>query len=104
MLSRAPEISPGDERVFEHLLFCLAGPRPDYPVVEGARVERKFPGPDVKPHIAWITKICRWGALSAELEVVDLQAIVTYDLVRKAVGQSLDGEMASFVCEWYLRG
>ena len=32
MFPRAPEIPPGDERVLKHLLFGLAGPRPDYPL------------------------------------------------------------------------
>jgi hypothetical protein len=72
--------------VLEHLLFRLAGPWPDDPFVKGARVERKFPRSDVKPHVARETKVCRWRTLSAELEVVNLQAIVTYDLVRKAFG------------------
>jgi len=86
VLSRAPEISPGDEGVLEHLLFGLAGPRPDCPFVEGARVERKFTRSDVQPHVARKTKVCRWWALTAEFEVVNLQAIVTYDLVWKAIG------------------
>lgn len=103
MFSRAPEIPSGDERVFKHLLFGLAGPRPDYPFGQGARVERKLARPDVEPHVTRKTKICRWWALSAELEVVDLQAVVTYDLVRKAIRQRLDGEMAAFVSEWYWR-
>ena len=99
MFSRAPEISPGDEGVLEHLLFGLAGPRPDDPVCLGVRVEREFAGSDVEPHVAWKAKICRWWALSAELEVVDLQAVVTYDLVREAIRQRLDGKMAAFVSE-----
>lgn len=103
MFSRAPEISSGDERVFKHLLFCLARPWPDYPFGQGARVEREFLGSDVDPHVAGITKICRWWALSAELEVVYLQAVVTYDFVRKAFWQRLDGKMAAFVNEWYWR-
>src|SRR5258708_26072840 len=103
MFSRAPEISSWNERVLKHLLFCLARPRPDRPFGHGARVEREFARSDVEPHVARITKICRWWALSAKLEVVYLQAVVTYDLVRKALWQRLDGEMASFVNEWYFR-
>jgi hypothetical protein len=99
MFSRAPEISSWDEGVLKHLLFCLAGPWPDDPFCLGARVEREFAGSDVEPHVAWKTKICRWLALSAELEVVDLQAVVTYDLVREAIWQRLDGKMAAFVSE-----
>jgi len=103
VLSRAPEVPPWDERVLEHLFFCLAGPRPDHPLVRGARIERKFPRSDVEPHVAWKTEIGRWWALSTKLEVVNLQAIVTYDLIWKAIGQRLDGKMAAFVNEWYLR-
>jgi hypothetical protein len=72
--------------MLEHLLFRLAGPWPDDPFVEGPRMERKFPLSDVKPHVARKTKVCRRWALSAELEVVNLQAIVTYNLVRKTIG------------------
>jgi hypothetical protein len=35
---------------------------------------------------------------------MNLEAIVTYDLVRKAIGQGLHSEMAAFVNEWYWRG
>lgn len=103
MFSRAPKISSGDERVLKHLLFWLARPRPDFPFGQGVRIEREIARCDVEPHIAGITEICRWWALSAKLEVVYLQAVIAYDFVRKAFWQRLDGEMAAFVNEWYRR-
>jgi hypothetical protein len=103
VLSRAPEISAGDERVLEHLFLCLSRARPNHPFIECARIEREFPRSDVQPHVTGITKVCGWRALSAELEIVDLEAIVTYDLVRKAVGQRLDCEVTTLIDERYWR-